>query len=80
MHVANPQHVQAKTNIIMWMIASFCLLTDHEVGYGGVNTQGKDPHGDEVNEHLGQEEDRHTIVATHILMAERSKDIKSIIL
>ena len=57
------------------MIASFRLLTDHEVGYGGVYTQGEDSHGDEVNEHLGQEEDGHTIVATHILMAARSKGI-----
>ena len=54
----------------------FCLLTNHEVGYGGVYTQREDSHGDEVNEHLGQEEDRHTIVATHILMAARSKGIK----
>jgi hypothetical protein len=56
----------------------FCWLTDHEVGYGSVYAQGEDPHGDEVNEHLGQEEDWNTIVATHILMAATSKGTKSI--
>ena len=31
-------------------------------------TLGEDSHWNEVNEHLGQEEDRHTIVATHIIV------------
>ena len=49
----------------------FCLLTDHEVDYAAVDTQGDDPHRSKINEHLGQKEDGSTIVATHILMAGR---------
>ena len=40
-----------------------------------IYTQGEDSHGDEVNEHLGQKEDGHAIVATHTLMAARSKGV-----
>ena len=49
----------------------FCLLTDHEVYYAAVYTQGDDSHRSKINEHLGQKEDGSTIVATHILMAVR---------
>ena len=49
----------------------FNLLTDHEVDYAAVDTQGNDSHRSKINEHLGQKEDGSTIVATHILMAGR---------
>ena len=47
------------------------LLTNHEVCYGTVDTQGKDSHWNEINENFSQEKDRHTIVATHVLMTAR---------
>ena len=53
----------------------FCLLTNHEVYYNAVYTQRKDSHRDEVNQYLGQEEDGHTIVATHVLVATSGERI-----
>ena len=50
------------------MSAFFCSLTNHEVYYNTVYTQGEDSHWNEINKHLGQEEDGHTIVTTHILV------------
>ena len=48
-------------------------LTDQEVYYAAVDTQGDDSHRSKINEHLGQKEDGSMIVATHVLMAARSK-------
>ena len=53
------------------MSAFLCSLTNHEVYYNAVYTQRKDSHRNEINEHLGQEEDGNTIVATHILTTGR---------
>ena len=56
---------------LMHVDECFLSLTDHEVHYAAVDTQGDDSHRSKINEHLGQKEDSSTIVATHILMTER---------
>ena len=66
------QGLRGCTNMHVDECIFFCLLTNHEVHYNTVYTQRKDSHRNKINQHLGQEEDSNTIVATHILMTARS--------
>ena len=49
------------------------MVTNHEVDDGGEGECRKEPHGDDVTDHRGQEVGRHAVEPAHVLMSAGEK-------